>query len=118
MSAISSSTQAIRMAADGLQAVSPGGFRRRGGVVRSTADEELVRRAAARAREGDEEALRFLYLQYSDAVFAYVSSILGDEHAAEDITQTIFSRLSIRLQRYKPGEAPFGTWIARVARNA
>ena len=64
------------------------------------------------------DALRFLYLRYSDSVFSYVSSIVRDEHAAEDITQTVFSRLSMRLQRYKGGEAPFGTWITRVAHNA
>src|SRR3954471_4949275 len=114
----SSNRDAIRLAADGLQAASTGAFRRRGAGVRSSAGEDLVRRAAVRARSGDEDALRFLYLQYSDAVFTYVSSILSDVHAAEDITQTVFSRLSIRLQRYKPGEAPFGTWIARVAHNA
>ena len=39
-------------------------------------------------------------------------------HAAEDITQAIFARLPMRLQRYKGGEAPFGAWITRVAHNA
>src|SRR3954469_5591338 len=118
MPTISSSNDAVRLAADGLQAAGTGAFRRRRAGIRSSADEALVRQATDRARDGDEQALRFLYLQYSDAVFTYVSSILSDVHAAEDITQTVFSRLSIRLQRYKPGEAPFGTWIARVAHNA
>ena len=71
-----------------------------------------------RARDGDEEALRFLYLRYSGMVFSYVCSIVNDEHAAEDITQIVFARLAMRLQRYRAGEAPFGTWITRVAYNA
>jgi RNA polymerase sigma-70 factor (ECF subfamily) len=107
--------ETIRLAADGLEAVSTGGFGRRTG---GDTCEELVRRAADRARAGDEGALRFLYLRYSPAVFSHVRAMLGDEHAAEDVTQTVFARLAMRLQRYRSGEAPFGTWIARVAHNA
>jgi RNA polymerase sigma-70 factor, ECF subfamily len=113
-----SSNHAIRLAADGLQGDSAGGFRRRSGGQVPGADEGLVRSAVDRARDGDVDALRFLYLRYSDMVFSYVCSIVSDEHAAEDITQTVFSRLAMRLQRYKPGEAPFGAWITRVAYNA
>ena len=118
MRSTSKITHAIRVAADGLEAGGTGRFRRRSGGGADGAGEELVRSAVDRARNGDEEALRFLYLRYSDMVFTYVCSIVNDQHAAEDITQIVFSRLSIRLQRYKPGEAPFGTWITRVAYNA
>src|SRR4051812_41984252 len=111
-------SHAIRRAADALEASSAGRFKRRSGGPRSDADEALTRRAAERARAGDKEALRFLYLRYSDPVFTYLCSLLGDEHAAEDVTQTVFSRLAMRLQRYRAGEAPFGTWIRRVAHNA
>src|SRR3954452_2928230 len=115
MPSITRINETIRLAADGLEAVSTGGFGRRTGG--DTCD-ELVRRATDRARAGDEEALRFLYLRYSPAVFSYVRAMLGDEHAAEDVTQTVFARLAMRLRRYKSGEASFGTWIARVAHNA
>lgn len=114
----SNGNDAIRLAADDLQAVSTGGFDRRGRGDASSVCEDLIRRAAERARSGDKEALRFLYLRFSGAVYSYVSSILEDPHAAEDITQTVFSRLSMRLQRYKPTDAQFATWIARVAHNA
>jgi RNA polymerase sigma-70 factor, ECF subfamily len=118
LSTTTSSHHAMRLAADGLQATSTGSFTRRRVGDSSSAGEALVRRAADRARTGEVEALRFLYLRYSDAVFSYVSSMIGDEHAAEDITQTVFFRLPMRLQRYKAGEAPFGTWITKVAHNA
>ena len=108
----------IRLAADGLEADRHGRLQATERRRRTDAGEALARRAAERARDGDEEALRFLYLRYSDAVFTYVCSIVGDEHAAEDVTQTVFSRLAMRLQRYRAGEAPFGTWITRVAHNA
>src|SRR3954452_246658 len=115
MPSITRISETIRLAADGLEAVSTGGFGRRGG---DDTCEELVRRATDRARAGDEGALRFLHRRSSPAVFSYVRSMLGDVHAAEDVTQTVFARLAMRLQRYKSGEAPFGTWIARVAHNA
>ena len=117
MPSSSNSSHAIRLAADGLEAVRTGDFKRASGGARSDADEDLARRAAVRARAGDKEALRFLYLRYSDAVFTYLCSLLGDEHAAEDLTQTVFSRLAMRLQRYREGEAPLGMWIRRVAHN-
>ena len=118
MPSTSNSNDAIRLAADGLQGESTGRFRRRSGGSAADAGEGLVRSAVERARDGDEEALRFLYLRYSDMVFSYVCSIVSDEHSAEDITQIVFARLAMRLQRYQATEAPFGTWIARVAYNA
>lgn len=114
----STKSHAIRLAADGLQAASTGRLRRRSGDHFSDTGEALVRGAVDAARDGDREALRFLYLRYADSVFSCVCSIVNDEHAAEDITQIVFSRLALRLQRYKAGEAPFGTWITRVAHNA
>ena len=111
-------THAIRVAADGLQAESAGRFGRRSGGGPDAAGEALVRSAVDRARNGDEEALRFLYLRYSGMVFSSVCSIVNDEHSAEDITQIVFARLAMRLQCYRAGEASFGTWITRVAHNA
>ena len=113
----SNSGHAIRLAANDLEAVRMGDFKRRSGGAASDEDEDLARRAAVRACAGDKEALRFLYLRYSDAVFTHLCRVLGDEHAAEDVTQTLFSRLAMRLQRYRAGEAPLGVWIRRVAHN-
>src|SRR3954447_16802726 len=93
----------IRFADDSLEADGTGGFGRRCDSERAATGEALARRAAERARDGDREALRFLYLRYSGAVHAYVRSILGDKHAAEDVTQTVFFRLPMKLQRYRTG---------------
>ena len=80
--------------------------------------EGLVPDAAARAREGDDDALRLLYLLYADNVYGYVLAIVRDEHDAEDITSEVFSRLPRALTRYKSGATPFAAWLLRVARNA
>ena len=88
---------------------------RRGGDGRGQA---LVLRAVPAARDGDPDALRFLYLRYADNVYSYVCSIMRDEHEAEDVTQGIFARLPAALQRYRPQVVPFSSWIMRVAHNA
>ncbi len=74
--------------------------------------------AVARAREGDGDAQRLLYLLYADNVYGYVLSIVHDEHDAEDITSDIFTRLPRALRRYEAGATPFAAWLLRVARNA
>jgi RNA polymerase sigma-70 factor, ECF subfamily len=75
-----------------------------------------VQRAIRRAKEGDEEALRFLYVRHADNVYGYVTSIVRDEHEAEDITQQVFTKLITHLPRQQR-DVPFSAWILRVARN-
>jgi RNA polymerase sigma-70 factor (ECF subfamily) len=108
---------AIRREADQLEALGAGRFTRARSRSRATED-ALLHAAVERARDGDDDALRLLYLRYAGSVFAYVRSIIPDEHEAEDVTQTVFARLSRRLQRYQPRQAPFGAWITTVAHNA
>ena len=111
--------QAIRMEADRLERAAAGGRSRRQWTRNSPASgNEFVAVAVVRAREGDSDAQRLLYLRYAGDVYAFVRSIVSDEHAAEDITQTVFARLPNRLQRYEPRASPFGAWLVSVARNA
>src|SRR3954467_10417488 len=70
---------AVRRAADRLEATAArSGYRRRRQLDHPRDAEPLVAAAAARAREGDEDALRLLYLLYADNVFGYVLSIVHD----------------------------------------
>jgi RNA polymerase sigma-70 factor (ECF subfamily) len=110
---------AIRREADQIEsALAPGRFRRRRPLDRSPKTERLVLAAVARARQGDADAVRLLYLRYADNVYGYICSIVRDEHEAEDITQHLFARLVPALERYEPRVAPFSAWILRVAHNA
>lgn len=91
-------------------------------VAKSTVDtspeiERLVSRAVARAKQGDRDAVRFLYLRYADNVYGYVCSIVRDEHEAEDVTQHVFAKLMTVLPKYEARAVPFSAWIMRVARN-
>ena len=50
-------------------------------------------RVIARAKQGDNNAIHWLYVNYSDNVYGYARSIVRDEHEAEDVTQQVFTRL-------------------------
>jgi RNA polymerase sigma-70 factor, ECF subfamily len=76
-----------------------------------------IARAVARAKSGDMDAIRFLYLRYKNNVYGYVLSILRDVHEAEDATQTVFMKLISVIHKYEPRQAPFTAWILRVAHN-
>jgi RNA polymerase sigma-70 factor (ECF subfamily) len=110
---------AVRRAADRLEATAArSGYRRRRQLVHPPEADALVAAATDRARDGDDDALRLLYLIYADNVFGYVVSIVHDEHDAEDITSEVFSRLPRALGHYRVGATPFAAWLMRVARNA
>jgi RNA polymerase sigma-70 factor, ECF subfamily len=70
------------------------------------------------AKQGDAEALRYLYVEYADNVYGYVASLVRDEHEAEDVTQQVFAKLLVVLPRYELRDVPFSAWILRVAHNA
>jgi RNA polymerase sigma-70 factor (ECF subfamily) len=94
-----------------------GRFRRVSRLVDDEAGTRAVSQAVVRAKQGDREALRFLYVHYADHVYGYVSSIVRDEYEAEDVTQHLFAKLMTALPKYEPREVPFSAWILRVARN-
>lgn len=92
----------------------------RSGTALDESSETLgkVRVAVARAKHGDQEALRFLYVCYSDNVYGYVRAIVRDDHDAEDITQHVFAKLITTLGKYDDRGVPFFVWLLRMARNA
>lgn len=83
-------------------------------------DEALAetRMAVARAKEGDRDAIRFLYIRYSGNVYGYVRSIVRDDHDAEDVTQHVFAKLILVIHKYDERGVPFFAWLLRLARNA
>ncbi len=76
-----------------------------------------VRLAIARAKEGDRDALRLLYVRYSENVYGYVRSIVRDEKEAEDLTQHVFLKLITAICKYDDRGIPFSGWLLRLARN-
>jgi RNA polymerase sigma-70 factor, ECF subfamily len=77
-----------------------------------------VRLAIARAKEGDRDALRLLYVRYANNVYGYVRSIVRDDKEAEDLTQHVFLKLITAIVKYDDRGVPFSGWLLRLARNA
>jgi RNA polymerase sigma-70 factor, ECF subfamily len=93
-----------------------------GFTSRATLDESpetllKTRLAVARAKEGDQDALRFLYVSYSHNIYGYVRSIVRDDHEAEDVTQHVFAKLMTSIVKYDDRGVPFFAWLLRLARN-
>jgi RNA polymerase sigma-70 factor, ECF subfamily len=93
------------------------GFRTRTTLDESPETRERTRLAVARAKEGDHEALRYLYVSYSHNIYGYVRSILRDDHEAEDVTQHVFAKLMTTIVKYDDRGVPFFAWLLRLARN-
>jgi RNA polymerase sigma-70 factor, ECF subfamily len=110
--------QQLSHAEDHSSGVLSGRFRRSTSIDESDMCRRRVATAVARAKQGDREALRYLYVQYADNVYGYVASIVKDEHEAEDITQLVFAKLMSVLPKYEQRQVPFTSWLLRLAHNA
>jgi RNA polymerase sigma-70 factor (ECF subfamily) len=114
----SSMTNRFRERADELDTTRPAGrFRTKTSLDEGPELDRVVAQAVARAKDGDQEAIRFLYLRYVDNVYGYVRSIVRDDFEAEDVTQHVFTKLLTVLPKYEQRGVPFAAWILRVARN-
>lgn len=68
------------------------------------------------ARQGDLDAYNQLVLVYQDRIYNLAVRILGDDYAAEDITQNTFLTAYLNLPRFRNGS--FRSWLYRIATNA
>lgn len=101
-----------------LRAPRPGTQDHDGTAGRGDDESALTRRAVVRAKQGDVDALHYLYVAYASDVYGYVLPILRNQHDAEDVTQSVFAKLMQAIVKYEEREVPFTAWIMRVARNA
>lgn len=69
-----------------------------------------------RAKDGDESAFTDLVMAYQDRLIAVFTHILGDQDAAQDLTQDVFLRVYRARNGYQP-TAKFSTWLFRIANN-
>lgn len=70
----------------------------------------------ARARRGEEAALRIIVRQNNRRLFRLIRSIVKDEHEAEDVVQESYVRAFSRLGEFR-GESSLATWLTRIALN-
>jgi RNA polymerase sigma-70 factor (ECF subfamily) len=70
----------------------------------------------ARARRGEEPALRAIVQQNNRRLFRLARSIVRDEHEAEDVVQECYVRAFTHLSEFR-GESSLATWLTRITLN-
>ena len=83
----------------------------------SRAPDSIDARVIRACQQGDREAFRLLFEAYKDRVFSIARYSLGDESAADDVTQQIFVKLITRISQFR-GESEFTTWLYRLVINS
>ena len=68
-------------------------------------------------KEHDEQAFRFLYDNYSKAIFTVIKQIIQQQEIAEDILQEVFVKVWQNIQTYDVGKGRLYTWMISIARN-
>jgi RNA polymerase sigma-70 factor (ECF subfamily) len=84
-------------------------------IVKQDRHDDLV--LMQRIARGDQQALGQLYDRYGRLVYGLARSVVGDELAAEEITQDAFTRVWSRAGTYLPEQGRPLTWLMRIARN-
>ena len=77
-------------------------------------DEEQI---IAEVLAGKTDSFRELLERYQHPVFRMISNLIGDRHAAEDITQEVFLTVYQNLSKFDPMRCRFSTWLFTIARN-
>ena len=67
---------------------------------------------------GDERALAGLMDRHMKTIHKQAFYMLGDQMAAEDVTQTVFLKTWEHMADWQAGKAKLITWMRRVTRNA
>ena len=81
-----------------------------------TTDQITVQHTVQRAIDGDEVALRQLWMQHAPHIDAIVLRLCGDRDLAADIAQEVWIQIFRALPGYR-GDSQFGTWAHRIAVN-
>jgi RNA polymerase sigma-70 factor (ECF subfamily) len=69
-----------------------------------------------RVKDGDEAAFGKLVAAYQDRLINIFVNLVGNEEAAQDLTQELFLRIYRARHGYEPN-AKFSTWVYRIATN-
>jgi len=69
-------------------------------------------------KAGDKTALSTLMERHMSVIYNQAYYMLGDQMAAEDITQTVFMKTWQNIGKWQMGQAKLLTWMRRVTTNA
>lgn len=70
-----------------------------------------------RLQRGDQLAFRYLYDNYSGAIFGVISRIVTNTDTASDVLQDSFVKIWKAIGNYDKSKGTLFTWMLNVARN-
>lgn len=85
----------------------------RADVVKDSREAALV----ARAADGDEDAVSVLYDVYAGPLYGFGLRRLGDPVLAEELVQSVLTRLWRHGGTYDPSRGSVRTWVFTIART-
>jgi RNA polymerase sigma factor (sigma-70 family) len=88
------------------------------GFARSTGMEQTLVASAEEAPRAADLAFERLYRSSRDDLYAYVTSLLRDASAAEEVTALAFERAYRKRHRFDPERGEPRAWLFGIARNA
>jgi RNA polymerase sigma-70 factor (ECF subfamily) len=69
------------------------------------------------AAKANPEAFGALYERYVKKIYSYLYYRTGNAHDAEDLTERVFQRAMLNMDRYTSRGLPFSAWLYRIAHN-
>lgn len=69
-------------------------------------------------KQRTQTAFRYLYDNYSGALYSVILSILQDRELANDVLQEVFVKVWRQIDQYDPGKGRLFTWLVNISRNA
>ena len=67
--------------------------------------------------EGDEDAIRALYVRFGASVYALGIRLLGSPESAEELTQDVFVAAWRKASRFDSTRGRLSTWLMAIAHN-
>ena len=65
----------------------------------------------------DQNSFRYLYDNYSGALYSIVLQVVPDKDVASDVLQEVFVNIWKKIESYDPTKGRLFTWMLNVARN-
>ena len=68
-------------------------------------------------KKHDNQAYRYLYINYRGALFNAITQIIKDKEIAGDVLQETFINVWKNIDKYDPAKGKLFTWLLRLTRN-
>jgi RNA polymerase sigma-70 factor (ECF subfamily) len=82
-----------------------------------TKEELTAELAEIEAAKADPDRFGVLYERYYRSIFVFIFRRTGEEDLTADLTQHVFMKAMINIQRYEFKGVPFSAWLFRIALN-